>query len=81
MWDPSFMLKSCGWWWWWVVAYRILVSAQGPLVLGFGFLGFWVFGFLGLGPGLDKNIKNFDDVQILWNDPKMYVRIARNIGL
>ena len=28
------------------MAYRILVSAQGPLVLGFGFRG--------LGPGLDN---------------------------
>ena len=34
-----------------VVAYEILVSAQGPLV--FGFLG---FGAKGLGPGLDNNI-------------------------
>ena len=32
-----------------VVAHKILVSAQGPLVLGF-----WVFGFLGLGPELDN---------------------------
>ena len=38
-----------------VVAYEILVSAQGPLVLGFGFwvLGFWGLGAKGLGPGLD----------------------------
>ena len=40
MWDPSFMLKSYGVGWWGgvvvvVVAYEILVSAQGPLVLGF----------------------------------------------
>ena len=49
------MLKSYRWWgggvvgWW--VAHEILVSAQGPLVLGFGFsaLGLW-----GLGPGLDN---------------------------
>ena len=39
------------------VAHEILVPAQGPLVLGF-----WVFGFLGLGakglgPGLDNNSK------------------------
>ena len=34
-----------------MVAYSILVSAQGPLV--FGFLG---FGAKGLGPGLDKNM-------------------------
>ena len=40
------MLKSCGWV---VVAYRILVSSQGPLVLGF--LG---LGLRGLGPGLDN---------------------------
>ena len=34
------MLKSYGWWWWWwVVAYSILVSAQGPLVLGLGLKG------------------------------------------
>ena len=59
------MLKSYGWcgggggggWWRWVVAHKILVPAQGPLVLGF-----WVFGFLGLGanglgPGLDNNSK------------------------
>ena len=32
-----------GWWW---VAYSILVSAQGPLVLGLGLKG--------LGPGLDN---------------------------
>ena len=37
-WDPFLMLKS---YWVVVVAYRILVSAQGPLVLGF-----WVFEFL-----------------------------------
>ena len=43
---------------WWcasgyvVVAHEILVSAQGPLVLGF-----WVWGLRGLGPGLDKSIK------------------------
>ena len=44
MWDPSFMLKSYGVVWWvGVVAHEILVSAQGPLVLG---LGLW-----GLGPG------------------------------
>ena len=39
------MLKSYGWWWWVVVvvvAYRILVSALGPLVLGL-----WVFGTKG----------------------------------
>ena len=35
--------------WWVVVAWSNLVSAQGPLVLGF-----WVFGAKGLGPGLDK---------------------------
>ena len=44
------MLKSLqvvgGW-----VAYRILVSAQGPLVLGF-----WVLGFRGFVPGLN-NVK------------------------
>ena len=34
-----------------VVAYSILVSAQGPLVLGLGFLD---FGAKGLGPGLDN---------------------------
>ena len=39
MWDPSFMLKSYG-----VVAYEILVSAQGPLVLGFWVLGLRVWG-------------------------------------
>ena len=37
-----------------VVAHEILVSAQGPLVLGFGVLGFWGFGAKGLGPGLDN---------------------------
>ena len=36
MWDPSFMLKSYGWLIGGWVAYSILVSAQGPLVLGFG---------------------------------------------
>ena len=38
MWDPSFMLKSCGvvGGGWWVVAWSNLVSAQGPLVLGLG---------------------------------------------
>ena len=40
------MLKSRGWWWW-VVAYRILVSAQGPLILGFLIWGLGVWG-LGL---------------------------------
>ena len=51
------MLKSyrVGWWWWGggVVAYEILVSAQGPLVLGF-----WNFGAKGLGPGLDNISKH-----------------------
>ena len=46
------MLKSYGWWggvvWW--VAHEILVSAQGPLFLGFGAKG--------LGPGLDNNKKD-----------------------
>ena len=37
-----------------VVAYSILVSAQGPLVFGFGVWGFWGFGAKGLGPGLDN---------------------------
>ena len=41
MWDPSIMLKSYRWVGGWV-AHEILVSAQGPSVLGFG-------------PGLDKN--------------------------
>ena len=42
-----------------MVAYDILVSAQGPFVLDFGVLGFWGFGAMGLGPGLDNksNIK------------------------
>ena len=50
------MLKSYGWvvvvvggW----VAYSILVSAQGPLVLGFRTKG---FGAKGLGPGLDNHL-------------------------
>ena len=41
----SYGVVGCGWW----VAYEILVSAQGPLVLGF--LG---LGLRGLGPGLDN---------------------------
>ena len=47
--QPS-CLKVMGWGG--VVAHEILVSAQGPMVLGF-----WVFGFLGFGAkgfGLDK---------------------------
>ena len=36
-----------------MVAYRILVSSQGPLVLGF--LG---LGLRGLGPGLDNKISD-----------------------
>ena len=40
------MLKSYRVGWGWVVAHEILVSAQGPLVLGFGANG--------LGPGLDN---------------------------
>ena len=50
------MLKSYGGWWVVVVvvvAFRILVSAQGPLLFGFGTKG---FGDKGLGPGLDKNM-------------------------
>ena len=46
------MLKSYGGWW---VAYSILVSAQGPLVLGFlvfGFFSFWVLGLRVWGQGL-----------------------------
>ena len=39
-----------GWWVVVVVAYRILVSAQGPLVFGFGLKG--------LGPGLDNKLNN-----------------------
>ena len=38
----------------WVVAWSILVSAQGPLVLGLG-LKAKGFGAKGLGPGLDKS--------------------------
>ena len=41
------MLKS--WGWGGVVAHEILVSAQGPLVLGF-----WVWGFGVWGLGLDN---------------------------
>ena len=41
----------CGVGW---MAHEILVSAQGPLVLDFGFLA---LGLWGLGPGLD-NYKN-----------------------
>ena len=37
-----------------MVAHEILVSAQGPLVLGFWVFGFWGFGAKGLGPGLDN---------------------------
>ena len=37
--------------WGLVVAHEILVSAQGPLVLGFGFLA---LGLWGLVPGLDN---------------------------
>ena len=44
---PPLCLKVMGWGW--VVAHKILVSAQGPLV--FGFLG---LGLRGLGPGLDN---------------------------
>ena len=36
-----------------VVAHEILVSAQGPLVLGFWVSGFLGFGAKGWGPGLD----------------------------
>ena len=46
---PPLCLKVGGWWWWWV-AYSILVSAKGPLVLGLELRG--------LGPELDK--KMFD---------------------
>ena len=45
------MLKSYGWVMGGWMAYIILVSAQGPLVLGFGTKG---FGAKGLGPGLDN---------------------------
>ena len=48
---PPSCLKVVGGWW--VVAYRILVSSQGPLVLGF--LG---LGLRGLGPGLDNKKLN-----------------------
>ena len=45
-----------------VVAYEILVSAQGPLVLGF--LG---LGLRGLGPGLDnKNIIPICTYNVAW---------------
>ena len=57
MWDHSFMLKSYGVGRGGVVAYEILVSAQGPLVFGF-----WVWGF---GPGLDKNAVNLGQ----WDKP------------
>ena len=43
------MLKSYSGWWW--VAYSILVSAQGPLVLVLELKGFRI---KGLGPGLDN---------------------------
>ena len=38
-------LKVRGCWWVVVVAYRNLVSAQGPLVFGFLVFGFWGLGF------------------------------------
>ena len=43
------MLKNYDWWV--VVAYSILVSAQGPLVCGFSGLG-----LRGLVPGLDNSL-------------------------
>ena len=49
------MLKSYGGWWWWV-AYSILVSTQGPLVLGLGLKG--------LGPGLDNYIFLFIQIRV-----------------
>ena len=49
------MFKSQGWVV--VVAYSILVSAQGPLVLGFGAKG--------LGPGLDNKYKNVGAMQFI----------------
>ena len=50
-----------------VVAYEILVSAQGPLVLGF-----WGFGAKGLGPRLDKNL---DDIKTAIRLLKDYIII------
>ena len=50
---PSSFLTVVEWWWWWWVAYSILVSAQGPLVLGLGLKG--------LGPGLDNNVTEGSD--------------------
>ena len=47
---PFLLLKKClkvmvgGWWWWCWVAYSILVSAKGPLVLGLRGLGLRVWG-------------------------------------
>ena len=60
LWEPSFILKSyrvVGW-----VAHKILVSAQGPLVLGLGQKG---LGLRGLGPGLDNNVKVFKSLGFL----------------
>ena len=44
------------------VAHKILVSAQGPLVLGLGQKG---LGLRGLGPGLDNNVKVFKSLGFL----------------
>ena len=52
---PPSCLKVIGWGGGVVVAYDILVSAQGPLVLGFGFGG--------LGPGLDNFVSQRSEPQ------------------
>ena len=55
--------------WLWVVAYSILVSAQGPLVLGSGLKG---LGHRGLGPGLD----NFAWANSSWGYPPLKKKVC-----
>ena len=60
------------------VAHEVLVSAQGPLVLGFGFLALELWG---LGPGLDNicfrkcngTITDHDSHDILFGGRKVYL--------
>ena len=60
-----------GWWW---VAYSILVSAQGPLVFGFGFGGLRVWG-----QGLTIFVYNCQAQVKVWSGPAQKL-IALDLG-
>mgnify|MGYP001303834577 CR=1 FL=1 len=70
---PSCLKVMVGGGWWWV-AYSILVSAQGPLVFGFGFGGLRVWG-----QGLTIFVYNGQAQVKVWSGPAQKL-IALDLG-